>query len=194
MKILLTALTTTVLLASSASATVIGSGQAPWNGDTNNLPTGCTFMENEPGTMKYDDATAEWATDLAAYVKIKTRKSNSTGDPVTNNIKVDPVRKDGTTLGGEVFSTTSGTSLVYPATINYTATSSAAVTTLDPSSVIGPAHISTNINTNGIQIGNVNQSGGVIHIDIGGTAKLASGTVIDANTDFRVKHLVTCIQ
>ena len=194
MKTLLTALTTTALLATSTSANVIGSGTARWNGNTNNIPSGCTFMENVPGTMKYDDATAEWATDLAAYVKIKTRNGNATNDPVTNNIKVEPVHKDGTTLGGQVYSTTAGTNLVYPATINYTATSSAAVTTLDPSSVSGPNHISTNINTSGIQIGNVNQSSGVIMIDIGGTAKLAAGTVIDANTAFRVNHLVTCIQ
>ena len=194
MKTLLTALTTTALLATSANATVLGTGTAPWNGNTNFLVAGCEFKENVSGTMKYDEATTEWATDQAAYVKIKTRNGNATNDPVTNNIKVEPVKKDGATPGGEVYSTTAGTDLVYPATINYTATSSAAVTTLDPSSVSGPNHISTNINTSGIQIGNVNQSSGVIMIDIGGTAKLAAGTVIDANTDFRVNHLVTCIQ
>ena len=194
MKTLLTALTATALLATSANATVIGTGTTTWNGDTNFLLPGCVFMENDSGTMKYDEASLTWATDLAAYVKIKTRNGNATNDPVTNNIKVEPVRKDGTTLGGEVYSTTAGTSLVYPATLDYTATSSAAVTSLDPSSITGPNHLSTNINTNGIQIGNVSQSSGVIQIDIGGTAKLANGTVIDANTAFRVNHLVTCIQ
>jgi hypothetical protein len=193
-KTLLTALTATALLATSANAIVIGTGTTTWNGDTNFLLPGCVFEENVSGTMKYDEATTEWATDQAAYVKIKTRNGNATNDPVTNNIKVEPLGKDGTTVVGEVYSTTAGTNLVYSATLNYAATSSAAGTTLDPSSVIGPSHISTNINSNGIQIGNVNQSGGVIQIDIGGTAKLAAGTVIDANTDFRVNHLVTCIQ
>jgi hypothetical protein len=192
MKTLLTSAALAAMVASSASATTIRTGVATWGGSTNNLGPACDFIQNDAGVMEFDESTMTWTTTTAAIVRIKTRLTNdANNDPVTNNIKVEAAKKDGVTLGEEVFNTASGSTEVHAADIKYNASGNA-------STVVGPAGYnaaSVNVNDNNINIGSTGGNPGVYTINISGTAKITdSNAVLNSNADYRVNHLVTCIK
>ncbi len=141
---------------------------AKWNGNTGNMPDICTFKKNEAGTMTYDETSGVWTTTTAAVVHVKTRGYNK--------ILVEPVKflYQGGTKGEAI-------------TVNYTA--SGATSTVTMPTGAGPA----NVNTSTIDAA-MNNTAGKVKFNIAGTATHATDVMLSENTEYTVKHTITCTQ
>jgi hypothetical protein len=197
-----TLLTSTALVAIIAtSATADQTGTTYWTGNTNNLSAGCYFIENSNGTMEYSESqnggvvTGVWKTTDAADVKIVVRQDNTRSTPaVTQFVQVDPLKEDGSATGGEVFQTDSNgaavAGTVIPAVVDYKV--SGIVSTVD-----APTDWTTNVESSYIQASpRIRGLSGVVDIDIQGTATITTSStqrdLVDANAEYRVRHLITC--
>jgi hypothetical protein len=186
MKTLLSSAALVAVMASGASA----AGYTHWVGDTtnNNFNPGCTFTTNENGVYTYDESTKTWTVTNPADVTIEVRNSPTV---TVGYIQVDPVNKAGDTVGGTVWSTTDE----WTADVLYTGS---VITKPSPWDQPAPTG-----NYNKIYLedtgsfAGVNPTSGIVDIDIDGTATITGfGTneIIDANTEYRTSHMITCMQ
>ncbi len=149
----------------SAIASTTVAGHAKWNGNTGNLADLCTFKKNDAGTMTYDEAAGMWTTTSPAVVHVKTRGNN--------NLKVEAVE--------ELYA---GTTKVEDVTVNYSG-----------STIAKPNGTTSNLNTDNLTV-SMNNKAGKVKFTIAGTATMPADTdvVLAKNTEYTVKHKVTCIQ
>jgi hypothetical protein len=193
MKTLLTSTALVAMLATGAMANQTDT--VDWEGNTDDLTAGCSFIANTNGTMKYTETlsgttlTGVWTTDNAADVTIVVRQDAADANNNTTGVTVVPVKADGTTPGETIFQVDNSGAFVggteVAATIDYTATGNAS------SVVLKPTGWNESIAATEVKVNNTGNSG-VIDLDIAGTATLDAGVVADANGDYRVRHLITC--
>lgn len=177
MKTLITAIALTVAATSASASTWNNNNGAKWNGDVGTLHTpGCSFKDQDNGTMTLNKGTGKWTTTKAATIKVKSINKN--------NIKV--------TQGGDQLYLTSNSQPLGKTLVNYaTGGVGSAVTSNNNNAVV-------NINTNEIAVGNANKTGATITtFTIGGTAQMAD--LDDLNNiandaDVYIQHNVTCLQ
>ncbi len=170
MKILLSTLLIAGLLgtASTAMASTVA-GHAKWNGNTGNMSDICAFVDTPTdGTMSFDESDDTWTTTAPAVVELRTRGNN--------NLTV--------TSDNLLYQGTTGSSDVVGITVDYTG-----------STVEMPNGntLTTNVNSNSIAVG-MNNAVGIVTFNIEGTAKHTADVVLAKNTDYHVKHTITCIQ
>lgn len=164
-------------LATSASASWNNNNGAKWGGNTNTLHTaGCSFKDQDDGTMLLNKTTGKWTTTTAAKITVKSTN--------INNIKVKQ--------GGNQLYLTSNSSPLGKTLVDY---KNGGVST---SVVTNKAGAVANINTNEIALGNVNKTGATVTtFTIGGTAQMDDLTDLDniANdAEVYIQHTVTCEQ
>ena len=174
-----TLLITTALLisATSASASWNSNNGVKWGGNTNTLHTaGCSFKDQDNGTMLLNKTTGKWTTTTAAKITVKSTN--------INNIKV--------TQGGNQLYLTSNSQPLGKTLVDYKNGGVATSVVTDKAGAVA------NINTNEIALGNANKSGSTVTtFTIGGTAQMDDLTDLDdiANdVDVYIQHNVTCLQ
>ena len=164
-------------IATSASASWNNNNGAKWNGSVGSLHTsGCSFKDQDNGTMTLNKATGKWTTTKAATIKVKSTNKN--------NIKV--------TQGGNQLYRTSNSQPLGKTLVDY---KNGGVTSAVNTNANNPA---ININTNEIALGNANKPGATVTtFTIGGTAQmddLDDLNNIDNDTAVYIQHNVTCLQ
>jgi hypothetical protein len=214
MKTLLTSTALVAMLATGATANTLSStNTVDWAGNSGGGGNGtdtveCTFSENTEGTMTYNETDKKWTTTVDASVKILVRNGygDATGLVAGGNpfaykyaldkITVQPVNKDGTTLGGSVWEV-GGSNAEYPAAVDY---NDGAVVTDKPagwtSVSVTPGTDNQTVESETLEITQTDATSGYVTVSLGGTATVAlpTNTVLDANTAYKVRHLVTCMQ
>jgi hypothetical protein len=214
MKTLLTSTALVAMLATSAMANSLTStNTVDWAGNSGNGSTpidtvACTFVQTTDGTMEIGADGKTWTTTAAATVELLVRNGYADGNAGTganpfdfkyalDKITVQPVKKDGTTLGGSVWEV--GGTAEYSAVVDYTDTL-AAVVTAKPA---GWTNTNVTVVSDGqspasdkLEITQTGAESGTVEIKLGGTATvdLPANTVLAANTEYKVTHLVTCMQ
>ena len=217
MKTLLTSTALVAMIATSATAnplTTTGTVDHVGNtGDGNNPidQVGCTFVETTDGTMEIGADGKTWTLANDATVKLLVRNgygdnagANNLDNSTTpshydfkyalGNITVQPVSKDGATVKGSVWSADDE----FDATVDY----DDAVADLVTGNPAGWSNVSVAVGTTAttgsetLTITADTAQSGTVNLSIGGTAvvDLPANTVLDANTTYKVRHLVTCMQ
>jgi hypothetical protein len=217
MKTLLTSTALVAMLATGATANTLSSNDTvDWagnSGDGNNgiSTVACTFVETVDGTMEIGADGKTWTTTADATVEILVRNgySDATGannlDTSTNpghydfkyalgNITVEPVSKDGATVKGSVWSVDDE----FDAKVDYD-NAVADLVTNNPanwSNVTVTPGTTTTTDSETLTITADTAQSGTVRLSIGGTAVVAlpTNTVLDANTEYKVRHRVTCMQ
>jgi len=158
-------------IATSVSANM-GTGTATWGGNSGTVHGNgnCQFKKNQPGVMSFDGVDT-WNVTTNALVVLKTRG--------VNNAKVEPENK-----------LYKNNVAVADVTVNYLPLSTV--------SVNGKNDATTNRNTDSLTAGNLKKDSGVTKVtfSIGGKATMTSDAVLDMddNTNYTIKHTVTCLQ
>lgn len=173
--LLITAIALT--LATSASASWNNNNGAKWNGDVGALHAdGCKFTDQTNGVMTLNKATGKWTTTTAASIKVRSTN--------INNLKV--------TQGGNQLYLTSNSAPLGKTLVDY---KNGGVPSTIVTNKVGAA---PNINTNQIDLGNVNKTGSTVTtFTIGGTAQmddLNDLNDIANDADVYILHNVTCTQ
>lgn len=183
-----------------ASAT----GTFHWRGKTDNLESGCFFTENFDGAMTLSKSKSGkltyWYTTDPAEVKIMVRQSGDPYKPNIRSIMVEPVRSDGTTLGGSVWRVTNDGIQEWGATVSYRTNLKQGTRAvylpkgwvLDYDKTI---KLDDRITLTASSTARVDS--GIVELLIGGIAVVVtadSDAKFDANADYTVSHLTTCLQ
>ena len=216
MKTLLTSTALVAMLATGAAANTLTSTDSVYwrgnTGDNDNIDkVQCTFSDNVEGVMTYNESNKTWTTTSDATVKVLVRNgyadtgSNTGTSPfdlkyALDYIKVEPVKKDGTTKEGSVYEV-GGNNAEYDAKVLYDNTGVLSATPSGWTAVTATvANDAPDGRSDTITVedpnGDTTQSG-YVTLSIGGTAELTglgANDVLDANADYKVRHLVTCMQ
>ncbi len=166
MKTLLNVLLIAGLLGTASTAMAIDkvAGTTEWNGNTGQLKNMCKFTKNESGTMSYHEPTGVWTVTQAAKVTVKARGN----------------KKITVTTNGKLYD---GSSVVGETKVDY-----------GNSFVNGVANASAKVRKDKIIVG-MRKKQGYLDFYIKGTATMKDDTLmLKSNTDYDIKHTLTCIQ
>jgi ABC-type glycerol-3-phosphate transport system substrate-binding protein len=198
-------LTTAVIVAMATSSALANNNSFSWVGKTDGIDSGCFFTETRDGEMAMGTSKSGkityWYTTDPAEMKIMVRQS---GDPQKAKIKritIEPVNSDGTTLGGSVWRRDSeGKLQEFEATVNYRTDLATGTQVVDmPTGWVLDYEKTVTLDERITLSASSTQpvKSGIVELYVGGTAvhvNRSSEAQIDADVEYTVSHLTTCLQ
>lgn len=198
-------LTTAVIVAMATSSALANNNSFSWVGKTDGIESGCFFTETRDGVMAMGTSKSGkityWYTTDPAEMKIMVRQS---GDPYKAKIKritIEPVNSDGTTLGGSVWRRDSeGKLQEFEATVNYRTDLATGTQVVDmPVGWVLDYEKTVTLDERITLSASSTQpvKSGIVELYVGGTAvhvNRSSEAQIDADVEYTVSHLTTCLQ
>ena len=198
-------LTTAVIVAMATSSALANNNSFSWVGKTDGIESGCFFTETRDGVMAMGTSKSGkityWYTTDPAEMKIMVRQS---GDPYKAKIKritIEPVNSDGTTLGGSVWRRDSeGKLQEFEATVNYRTDLATGTQVVDmPVGWVLDYEKTVTLDERITLSASSTQTvkSGIVELYVGGTAvhvNRSSEAQIDADVEYTVSHLTTCLQ
>lgn len=198
-------LTTAVIVALSATTALSNNNSFSWVGKTDGIDSGCFFTETRDGEMTMSRSKSGkityWYTSDPAELKITVRQS---GDPTKAKIKritIEPVKSDGTTIGGSVWRRDSeGKLQEFEATVNYRTNLATGTQVVDmPKGWVLDYEKTVTLDERITLSASSTQTvkSGIVELYVGGTAvhvNRSSDAQIDADVEYTVSHLTTCLQ
>lgn len=198
-------LTTAVIVALATTSALANNNSFSWVGKTDGIESGCFFTETRDGAISMGKSKSGkityWYTTDPAELKIMVRQSGDPQKAKIERITIEPVNSDGTTLGGSVWRRDSeGKLQEFDATVNYRTDLATGTQVVDmPKGWVLDYEKTVTLDERITLSASSTQTvkSGIVELYVGGTAvhvNRSSEAQIDADVEYTVSHLTTCLQ
>ena len=198
-------LTTTVTIAALFVSSAAQGATVQWVGKVTGLEPGCFFVDQRDGEMAIGKSKSGkvtyWYTTDPAEMRLVVRQSADPQKAKIKRIIVEPVNSDGTTLGGSVWRTDSkGKLQEFEATVNYRTDLATGTQVIEmPKGWVLDYEKTVTLDERITLSASSTQrvKSGIVELYIGGTAVVvnrSSEAQFDADAEYSVSHLTTCLQ